>query len=327
MKKLSILLVFTLIAGIFTGVAAPVYASDGEEAPPLSVDEISPEELEELDELELVPVPVPGKVVNISGGFQGIWGSVSSTEARPGKVAGLYGRVDYNYRSAKSYGFFGGLWKDGSGRMAGYLKGRYRDGYFHGVWRCLETNMWGPVVGRYYPIPTTNSNDICHRFVGKWATIDGHLTGFLKGTWSPLAQVKPKGRFNGQWMYDNQVTAASIAPDGKLAGTYGVAVFRDGTRINYFGGRWNSREGEWGRLGGLVVDKMFCGIWNTDNNLLPRGYLKGAWANYQFKGVWGHFGLGADGRLWGTYRPFPTPQPVEKEPLPNELTALASVTR
>lgn len=324
MKKLKILLIPALIACIFTGVVASVQASDGEDDPSITVDEVSREELRELDELELVPVPVPGKEVNISGGFQGVWGTDISTEARPGKVAGLYGRVEYGNDS--SYGFFGGLWKNSNGRMAGYLKGRYRDGYFRGIWRCLETDMWGPVVGRYFPVPTATSSEVCHHFVGKWATIDGQLTGFLRGTWSPLAQVKPEGRFNGQWQYDNLTTAASIAPDGRLAGTYGVAVFRDGTTINYFRGRWNSQEGAQGRLGGLVVDRIFCGIWNNDN-ILPQGYLKGTWGHHRFKGVWGHFGQGIDGRLWGTYRPFPTPEPLEEKPLPNEVTALAPVVK
>jgi hypothetical protein len=127
-------------------------------------------------------------------------------------------------------------------------------------------------------------------------------------------------------MYNNQITAASIAPDGKLAGTYGVAVFRDGTKIHYFRGKWNSKEGAQGMLGGLVVDRMFCGIWNSDNSL-PRGYLKGIWERYRFKGVWGHFGQGIEGRLWGVYRPFPTPELIEEEPLPNEITALTPVMR
>ena len=115
MKKLSMLLIPALIVCIFTGMVTPVHASDGEKDIPISVDEISPEELKELDELELVPVPLPGKEVSINGGFQGIWGTDISTEARPGKVAGLYGKVDYN--SVRSYGFFGGLWKNSSGRM------------------------------------------------------------------------------------------------------------------------------------------------------------------------------------------------------------------
>jgi hypothetical protein len=324
MKKLNILIISALITCIFTGLVTPVHASDGEEVLPQDIDEISSEELKELDELELVPVPVPGKEVSINGGFQGVWGTDISTEARPGKVAGLYGKVAYE--NDRSYGFFGGLWKDSNGRMAGYLKGRYRDGRFYGIWRCLETDMWGPVVGRYYPVPTTDSSEVCHHFVGRWATIDGQLTGFLRGTWAPLAQVKPEGKFNGQWIYDNDTTAATVAPDGKLSGSYGVAVFKDGTTIHYFRGRWTSQDGARGRLGGLVVDRTFCGIWNSDNHI-PQGYLKGIWGHYRFKGVWGQFGQGTEGRLWGKYRPFPTLEPVEENPLPRELTASALVMK
>lgn len=326
MKKVRFSIITILIIGIIAGIVAPVYAGDAEETDELNVNEISPDELNELDELELVPVPEKGKNVKIDGGFQGVWNSNTSTEARPGTVAGIYGRVEC--ADDCSYGYFGGLWKNSSGRMAGYLKGRYRDGYFRGIWRCLETDMWGPVIGKYYPVPNPSSNEICHYFVGKWATIDGNLNGYLRGTWSPLAEVKPEGRFNGQWMYDNQLTAASINPDGRLAGTYGVGIFQDGTTIHYFRGKWGSNDGERGRLGGLVVDSMFGGVWNSDDNL-PQGYLKGTWRNNRFKGVWGHFCQGTEGRLWGTYRPFPTPkpEPVEAIPIPKELRALPSVVK
>ena len=90
MKKLSILLIPTLIACIFAGVVTPVHASDREDEISLSVDDISREELRELDKLELVPVPILGKEVSINGGFQGVWGTNVSTDARLGETTGLY---------------------------------------------------------------------------------------------------------------------------------------------------------------------------------------------------------------------------------------------
>ncbi|MFC2045063.1 hypothetical protein ACFLUH_00080 [Chloroflexota bacterium] len=315
MKKLRVLLTSALAVALLFGAVAPVQASEEKAAVPLTVDEISTEELEALDKLELVPEPTTDGVVSFDGGFRGVWGSNNSTEVRPGRVTGLYGRVRPD--DDNGYGFFGGLWRNGNGEMAGYLKGKYLDGYFYGIWRCLETGAWGPVVGSYYPVPTTSSTDECCRFEGVWATINGQTTGYLKGTWAPLVTVEPEGRFNGQWMYNNQLTAASIAPDGKLAGNYGVAVFRDGTRVHYFNGLWRSanEDSRQGRLGGLVVEWGFYGLWNTADNSQPQGYLKGAWGNNRFRGVWGHFDQSLQGRLWGTYRPFPTLEPVEEQPL------------
>jgi hypothetical protein len=308
MKKLRILLLPVLVVCLLMAAVAivPAYADDEEDAS-LAVDEISPEELAELDTLELVPATDSDKAVNINGGFEGIW--VTATDARTGKVAGLYGRVTCD--DGQSYGYFGGLWRDSSGRMAGYLKGRYQDGRFRGVWRCLETGNWGPVVGRYYPVPSAESAEVCYTFVGRWATVDGQLTGSLQGSWAPLAKVKPEGRFNGQWQVNDDVAVtAAIDPDGKLAGSYGVAVFKNGTSIRYFRGRWTSKDGVTGALGGLVFDGRFCGLWSGTNSV-PRGYLKGVWENYRFKGVWGQFGQSVEGRLWGQYRPILAAQSAE----------------
>ena len=325
MKKLSLLFAFALALCLLIVGVAPVQASEGNQDPPLLIEDIDAEELEALDKLDLVPIDTPGQKVSITGGFKGVWVTENTvTDEIPGKVAGIYGIV--NYDDGTSYGFFGGTWKNASGKMAGYLKGRYEGGQFRGIWRCLETGMWGPVIGRYTPDPTATADAMCYLFVGKWATLDGQLKGYLKGTWAPLALVKPEGRFSGQWMYNNQLTAASIQPDGKLAGKYGAAVFSDGTKIHFFGGIWNSRDSDKGRLGGLIVDGRFCSLWNSDSSY-SRGYLKGVWENNQFKGIWKQFGQDIEGRLWGVYRPLITITAVEKEPLPARQAVLASVTR
>jgi hypothetical protein len=325
MKKLSILFTCTLAVCLLIAGVAPVQASEGNQDPPLLVEDIDSGELEALDKLDLVPVDAPGQKVSITGGFKGVWGTEdSAADERPGKVAGIYGVVEYE--DGIAYGFFGGIWKNASGRMAGYLKGRYEGGQFRGIWRCLETGMWGPVVGRYTPAPDATIDAIHYLFKGKWETRDGQLSGYLKGIWSPLTMVKPEGKFDGQWMCDNQLTAACVQPDGKLAGKYGVAVFKDGTRIHYFGGILHSRESNKGRLGGLIVDGRFCGLWNSDSSY-PRGYLKGIWRDNRFKGVWGQFGQNSEGRLWGVYRPFVTLTAVEKKPLPAQQAVLTPAAR
>ena len=325
MKKLSILFTCTLVMCLLIAGVAPVQASEENRDLPLLIEDIDSKELEALDKLDLVPVDAPGHKVNIRGGFKGVWGTENSAaDERPGKVAGIYGTVDYD--DGTGYGFFGGIWRNASGRMAGYLKGRYEEGQFRGIWRCLETDMWGPVIGRYSPAPDATADAIYYHFIGKWATRDGKLRGYLKGTWSPLTLVKPEGRFAGQWMYDNQLSAACVQPDGKLSGKYGLAVFKDGTRIHYFGGTWNSRDSDAGRLGGLIVDGRFYGLWNSDGSH-PRGYLKGVWRDNRFKGVWGQFGNDNEGRLWGVYRPFITPTAVEKEPLPDQQAVLTPAKR
>ncbi len=328
MKKFYLLLTSVLALCLLVAGVVPVYASEVDEDTPLLTEDIDSAELEELDKLEMVPLDTKNCKVTINGGFKGEWVTDTSiTDERPGKVVGIYGTVNYN--NGTGYGFFSGIWKNASGRMAGYLKGKYKDGQFRGIWRCLETGMWGPVIGRYSPAPYTTAEEMCCIFFGKWATRDGQLRGTLKGTWSPLTQVRPIGKFAGQWIYSEVLTAASIQPDGKLNGTYGVAVFRDGTRIQYFRGIWNSRYGR-GRLGGLIVDGKFCGLWNGDGGR-PAGYLKGDWRSNRFKGIWKKFGDNREGRLWGVYRPIitatATAAAIEKQPVAVQQVSLSSVAR
>lgn len=328
MKKLSLIPTCILALCLLVGGVVPAYASEENEDSSLIIEDIDSDELEELDKLEMVPVDTDNRKVNITGGFKGDWITDNSlTDERPGKVVGIYGTV-YN-DDGTGYGFFSGTWQNASGRMTGYLKGKYENGQFRGIWRCLETGMWGPVIGRYSPDPDTTAAEMCCLFIGKWATRDGQLRGSLKGTWSPLVLVRPIGKFAGQWIYTDLVTTANVQPDGKLAGTYGVAVFRDGTRIQYFRGTWDSREGR-GGLGGLIVDGRFCGLWNS-NGCRPAGYLKGIWRNNRFKGIWKQFGEASEGRLWGVYRPVitatATAVSIEKQPLPVKQITFTSASR
>jgi len=325
MKKLNLLCTCILALCLLIIGVAPVYADEGNQDPPLILEDMNKEELETLDKLDLMPEEAAGRKVHIEGGFKGIWVTDSNaTDNCPGNVAGIYGTV--KNEDGTSYGFFSGLWRNETGKMGGYLKGKYRDGEFRGIWRCLETGVWGPVKGRYSPAPDATAADMHHVFFGKWATWDGQLRGHLKGRWAPLAAVKLEGKFNGQWMYANQLTAASIQPDGKLAGTYSVAVFKDGTRIHLFRGTWTSRESDRGKLGGLIVDGRFYGLWNSGNGH-PRGYLKGVWKDHRFKGVWAQFDHNIEGRLWGVYRPMITPTTVDKQPLPGQQTILSPLTK
>lgn len=328
MKKLSLIATCVLSLCLFAGLVIPAYASEENEDSTLLIEDIDSDELEELDKLEMVPFDTDNSKVSITGGFKGAWiTDTSPAEERPGKVVGIYGTVQND--DGTGYGFFSGTWQNASGRMAGYLKGRYEDGQFRGIWRCLETGMWGPVIGRYSPDPDTTADEMCFLFIGKWATRDGQLRGSLKGTWSPLVMVRPIGKFAGQWVYADLVTTASVQSDGKLAGNYGVAVFRDGTRIQYFRGTWKSSKDE-GRLGGLIVDGKFCGLWNS-NGIRPAGYLKGVWSDNRFKGIWKQFGQTSEGRLWGVYRPLitatATAVAIEKQPLPVQQIALSRPAR
>ena len=171
--------------------------------------------------------------------------------------------------------------------------------------------------GTYAP-DADSANDLVQRFVGDWATEDGQQSGYLKGTWAPIVLSQPEGKFAGQWVCD-----AEVAPDGRLSGLYGVIKLADGSSMQYFRGRWHAADGGHGRLGGLIVDGGFYGLWNSgDSN--GRGYLKGAWADNSFKGSWGHLGHEAEGRLWGKYGPIVTPQPVEKQAGPVQRLAVAS---
>jgi hypothetical protein len=310
MKKLSIFIACMLITCLLFTIAAPVQADDEEQDSSLIPENIDIAELE-VDRMELVPSDTSDRKVKLNGGFKGAWITENSLTDEPaGKVVGIYGYFEPD--DGNGYGFFSGLWKNASGRMGGYLKGKYRDGIFSGIWRCLETGAWGPVKGRYYPAPDTEVDAIHYIFDGKWTTTDGQIKGYLKGTWSPLRAVRIQGNFTGQWAYNNQLPVSSILYDGKLNGKYGIAIFKDGTRIQFFRGIWNSRNSEEGRLGGLIVDSKFYGMWNNINTR-PQGYLKGVWENNRFKGVWSQFGQSIEGRLWGAYRPFLTTTTVEKQ--------------
>jgi hypothetical protein len=315
MKRIKLFIIAMVVGGLIAGTASVVQAGTESLVSSVSVGSQSDSdtdlnELEELKDLELVPVPVPGRSVSIDGGFSGIWVSENEVSAEPrGRVAGVYGRVKYS--NGDELGFFGGIWKDGNGRTSGYLRGKYGDGSFRGRWRCLETDVGGPVSGRYFPHPIDTDSEVRHYFYGEWKTEDGQLNGYFRGSWSPIELLQHQGRFAGQWAHNDETSAADVLADGRLAGTYGLIQLRNGDSMHYFRGRWNSAEGAQGRLGGLIVGEGFCGLWNSsDRNAL--GYLKGIWGNNRFRGVWGHFGHGAEGRLWGRYGPTVTLQPVEE---------------
>ncbi|OGO05203.1 MAG: hypothetical protein A2Y91_07385 [Chloroflexi bacterium RBG_13_54_8] len=89
-----------------------------------------------------------------------------------------------------------------------------------------------------------------------------------------LLEVTLGGGFLGVWGTDN-VQAAE--PVGKLAGVYGTVERADGTKFAFFRGIWISNDGS-----------MF-------------GYLKGRYADGQFKGTWGCPETGAGGSVEGTY--------------------------
>jgi len=191
MKRIKLFIIAVVVGGLIAGTAGTVQADTGSLASAVSArlqngSDTDVSELEELEELELVPVPIPGRSVSIDGGFSGIWVKENEVSVEPqGRVAGVYGRV--NYANGDELGFFGGIWKDGSGRTTGYLKGKYDDGSFCGKWRCLETDLGGSVSGRYFPTPDTTDSDLRQYFYGEWETEDGQLTGYLRGTWSPVA--------------------------------------------------------------------------------------------------------------------------------------------
>ena len=313
---LKILITVVIAAGLMAGGTLSAFAGSGElnsKDATLSVDTSKVEAvLDELGILELMPVPLPRKVVSIDGGFQGVWGPDNETSATPsGVVAGVYGTVEQP--DGTRSGFFTGLWFLKNNREGGYLAGRYGNGQFEGRWRCLETGVGGPVRGEYVPSDDV-ADAVVHHFAGRWATQDGQQTGYLKGTWAPLVLAQVKGRFAGEWTHSPTVSAAEVAPDGRLWGTYGALTLADGSSISWFNGRADSNEGAQARLGGLVLRGSFYGLWKSANSN-AHGYLKGAWASHRFKGVWGHAGHSAQGQLWGRYGPFPTPEELEAQPL------------
>jgi len=314
---LKIMITVLIVAGLMVGGTLSAFAGSGElnsRDATLSVDASKVEAvLNEMEILELLPESLPGKIVSIEGGFQGVWGADNETSATPsGDVAGVYGTVEQP--DGTRSGFFVGLWLLKNGREGGYLAGRYGDGQFQGRWRCLETGVGGPVRGKYAPSDEV-ADAVIHRFAGRWATQDGQQTGYLKGTWAPIVLTQVEGRFGGQWVHNPTVSATEAAFDGRLWGTHGALKLADGSSIHWFNGKASSNEGARVRLGGLVLRGKFYGLWKGANTN-AHGYLKGVWASNRFKGIWGHVGHSPQGRLWGRYGLFPTPEQVEAEPLP-----------
>jgi hypothetical protein len=274
----------------------------------------------QLGDVDLMPAPLPGRSVSINGGFHGEWGKDSGAELEPpGAVAGIYGTVAEP--DGTTFGWFGGIWQGHNGEPTGYLQGRYADGYFWGTWHCLESGAGGPVGGTYGPAADA-ANDTVKYFVGQWATADGQQTGYLKGTWSPLAQSQPGGRFAGQWSHDPAISAADVAADGSLRGRYRALDLADGTSMHFLKGGWRSNDGAHGRICGLALAGRVYGLWKSAEGD-AHGYLQGSWADNAFRGSWGRAGHQPEGRLWGRYGPSPTPQPVEPQPTALQATASA----
>jgi len=326
---LKVITIFIVTVALVAGgtIAAVADTAPGNTTPdelPLDIADIEAmvAELGDTEDFEIVPAPLPGRSVSIDGGFRGVWcGDNAATDECPGILSGIYGKVEEP--DGTGYGYFGGIWNTGNGEVGGYMQGRYADGYFWGTWRCLETGAGGILGGIYAPAPDA-SNDVPHHFIGLWITGDGQQTGYLKGTWSPAVQSQPAGRFAGQWTSGADETAAEVAPDGRLSGTHHVLRLADGSTVRYFKGRWSSNEGARGRIGGLVLDGRFYGLWNCRNSDAG-GYLKGVWADHSFKGVWGHVGQEPGGRLRGRYGPVVTPEPAEAQPLSVQGVTATSV--
>ena len=325
---MKVLIIGMLVVGLMVGVTVPALASSGAADSRGTTSSLSSlgaeamlieanlEALEEIEIGDLIPMPCPRRPIRLQGGLHGVWGTDNATSVEPpGVLAGIYGTA--RTANGTTLGFFGGIWRNENGTLGGYLKGRYANGHFRGVWRCLETGVGGPVEGTYAPSvnATNNATDsVVHHFVGKWATRDGQQSGYLRGTWAPLVQSQLQGRFAGLWVCDTNISAAEIAPDGRLFGIYGVIELADGSSIHYFRGKWRSHEGARGQLRSLALNGTFYGIWNSRNGN-AHGYLKGVYGDHEFKGVWGRAGNAAEGRLWGRYGPSVTPRPVEEQPL------------
>ena len=114
MKRIKLFIIALVVGGLIAGTASDVQADTRSLAGAVSArsqngSDTDVNELEELEELELVPVPIPGRSVSIDGGFSGIWVKENEASVEPqGRVAGVYGRVTYS--NGDELGFFGGIW-------------------------------------------------------------------------------------------------------------------------------------------------------------------------------------------------------------------------
>jgi len=330
--KWKMLLLSLLAIGLLAGGSTAVFARSAAQ-PDLEPLTASLEEaigdLQISDGSEILPELTPGEKLSIDGGFRGVWGVWEEDETDqsmeyPGKVAGLYGSI--TRADGTSYGFVGGVYTQRSGKLGGFLFGRYADGFFWGRWHSATGEANGQLKGTY-DVNTDAVDAILKGFRGEWQTSDGSRTGYIKGTYSPKVSIQITGRFGGKWADNDSTAATADMADGTLKGHYGVIRLADGTVIRCFRGGWYSDEGSaTGRLEGIGLGGHFYGIWhNTDGK--PAGYLAGKYGENRFRGVWGNMGEEPRGSLWGRYGPLPVvdaeslpvPDKVKMQTLPEEV--------
>ncbi len=132
----------------------------------------------------------------------------------PGSAPPLHGRLVGRFwndqpesDSGSSPGIFRGQWFDASGRLAGYIRGRYAPapadelpeglaagGVFRGRYVDLDGRFQGYIFGRY----GRDEGDEQGMFAGRWVGRDGQELGELRGRWIDEPQVNG-GRFGGRW--------------------------------------------------------------------------------------------------------------------------------
>lgn len=316
--KWKLLLVGLLVVGLLAGgTASALSANTAESLTPLTESEVEElvDELEAVDGMDILPAPMEGRTVKITGGFRGVWGIGEDETADPlGWLVGIYGTVVEP--DGTSYGFLGGIYMQKGERIGGLLVGKYADGAFWGTWHSFASETSGQFGGTY-TAETEDVEAIVNRFVGKWEISDGETSGYMKGTWAQRVRARRTGRFQGAWSYnDDEIELEAVRPeaDGRLRGHYGIIKLADGTAIRMFRGGWNSEEGSKDKLIGIGIRGHFAGVWKTSDGDVG-GYLTGAYREHRFRGVWGTMGEEPAGKLWGRYGRMPQVE-AEAEPIP-----------
>lgn len=315
----KMLLLGLLTIGLLAGGSIAVFAQSAAQPsvePAASVFEQVADELENSNETEIIPEVALGEKLFINGGFRGIWGVwgeecvLDQCTEYPGQIAGLYGSV--TRVNGTTYGFIGGVYTQKSGKLGGFLFGKYTDGFFWGRWHSATSDINGQFKITY-DVNTNDVDAILNSFEGRWRTSDGNRNGYIKGRYSAKVSIQMIGRFGGNWAINDNAALTADMADGRLRGHYGVIRFADGTSIYFFRGGWCSAEGcAMGRLEGIGLNGNFYGIWHNTGGK-PVGYLTGQYGENRFRGVWGNVGEEPRGSLWGRYGQVIV---VEKEILP-----------
>jgi hypothetical protein len=308
-----------LIAGTASALAGSEAESitDLAETNELSANEVDSliTELEELEDIHILPKPDDGAEIKILGGFHGRWG-VDEAEDPLGGLAGIYGSI--TYEDGTGYGFLGGIWKQRDEKAVGYLIGKYDDDAFWGIYRNYAGENGGKFGGTY-AVADSDVEALINRFAGQWESSDGESSGYVKGTWAQKVGIRRVGKFGGKWFYNDdeaEVTSERPRPDGQFRGHYGTMKLADDTVIHLFRGGWLSEEGNVGKLTGIGIRGHFYGIWRGEDE---SGYMMGKAKDHRMRGVWGTFGEEEQGRLHGRYGRTPKPDQVEPEEVEPEL--------